>query len=121
MNRAERRRAHRDNMAPTYLDDQPEFVVIGGFVNDEEYPCILCGDVPEFVHQNVYLCEAGDTPEGITIPTGKKLIMPYRLCGPCNDKHPEQWKIRLALLAKFADKRSRGLIPKTWGGAEISA
>jgi hypothetical protein len=77
------------------------FVVIGVLPNEERYPCLICGDVPEPIWQDLFPVDPGDIPESLPLPAGTNLVVTYRLCPSCHKSKPDPWKIRLLILARL--------------------
>lgn len=78
------------------------FVVTGVLLNEEHYPCLVCGEIPDFVHVDLFTPEPSDIPEpfAVRVPNPLTLAIKYRLCAHCYKAKPEPWKMRLLLLAR---------------------
>ena len=78
------------------------YVVIGVLPNDEHYRCLVCGCVPDRVHQDLFVPEPGEVPASIASRADKRqVVVLYRLCPHCYKAKPRPWKIRLLMLEKI--------------------
>ena len=77
------------------------FFVIGELPNLEHYCCLVCRDVPDRVHVDLFVPEPRDIPESIASRVPKTLAVPYRLCPHCYRAKSNRWRIRLLVLEKL--------------------
>ena len=77
------------------------FFVIGDLPNDEHYCCLVCRDVPDRVHVDLFVPEPVDIPASIASRVPNTLAVPYRLCPRCYRAKPDRWRIRLLVLEKL--------------------
>lgn len=108
MSRKKRERNEQARTRRSPLGRQPirmqtdGFVAIGEMPNDERYPCLVCKQVPQRVHVDLYALDLGDTPTSLAVPVGEKtLAVTYRLCPNCYQTKPGPWKIRLLVLERL--------------------
>ena len=78
------------------------FIVLGPVPNDERFRCLVCRDIPEYIHQNLYEPKANEIPAALSVPGSKTVVMLYRLCLRCHAAKPDPRKIRLLVLERFA-------------------
>ncbi len=77
------------------------FVLIGELPNKEHYPCLVCRDIPDHVHVDLFTPEPSDIPASMASRVGDKtLAITYRLCPRCFKAKLAPWKIRLLLLER---------------------
>jgi hypothetical protein len=78
------------------------FVPIGEMPNEQLLPCLLCKQIPDRVHVNLFGLEANDIPASLVLQVGEKtLAITYRLCPSCYRIKPGVWKIRLLILERL--------------------
>jgi hypothetical protein len=78
------------------------FVAIGEMPNGEQYPCLVCRQIPQSVHVDLFALDPSVTPTPLAIPAGEKtLVVTYRLCPSCYKAKPGPWKVRLLVLERL--------------------
>lgn len=77
------------------------FVVIGDLPNDEYYACLICRNIPERIHQDLFVPEPEDIPESFPLPANRGVVVPYRLCPRCYAAKPDSRRIRLLILERL--------------------
>jgi hypothetical protein len=77
------------------------FVAIGELPNAEHHPCLVCREIPDQVHVDLFTLEPTDIPESIAARVPNTLAVKYRLCSRCYQARPANWKIRLLLLERL--------------------
>jgi len=82
-------------------------VSLGWLPNENRYPCLVCGTVPDVVMVDLFVPESEDI--NFPVPEGKTLVLPYRLCEQCHHAKPDAWKIRLLILGRLHAVRIRGV------------
>jgi hypothetical protein len=87
---------------PTIKSQTDGFVPIGEMSNEERFPCLVCKQVTDRVHVNLFALEANDIPAPLVMKVGKStLAITYRLCPPCYRAKLGPWKIRLLIIERF--------------------
>ncbi len=75
------------------------YLVFGILPNDEHDQCLICGEIPDFVHIDIFTPEPRDIPTCISSRIGEKTFgIKYRLCPRCFKAKPRPSKIRRFLL-----------------------
>jgi hypothetical protein len=78
------------------------FVAPGEMPNDEQHPGLICRQIPQSVHVDLFALDPSDTPTPLAIPVGEKtLVVTYRLCPSCYQAKPGPWKVRLLVLERL--------------------
>jgi hypothetical protein len=77
------------------------FVVIGMLPNEEHYPCLICGEIPDFVYVDLFTPEPKEIPAAIASRVANTLAMKYRLCLRCHEAKPLPSKLRQLALERL--------------------
>ena len=94
-------RVRRSSLGHPHVGIQTDgFVAIGEMPKGEQYPCLVCRQIPQNVHMDLFALQSEDVPTSLALPVGEKILA----VTPCYQAKPGPWKIRLLILERFKTK-----------------